>query len=71
MANLDILEGEELVKRVATPGAGARYTRSGRLATAPGVGEIRTVGLTAAVAFRRLTCWPPIPACPNGSVTAA
>ncbi len=50
MANLDILEGEGLVARVAAlEPVLDREVR--RLATAPGVGEIRTVGLTAAVAF--------------------
>ena len=48
MANLDILEREDLVGRVRTlePVLAAAL---GRLATAPLVGEIRTVGLTGAV----------------------
>jgi putrescine aminotransferase len=51
MANLDIIEREGLVARVATlEPVLDRAVR--RLAGAPGVGEIRTVGLTAAVAFR-------------------
>ncbi|HEY7970752.1 MAG TPA: aminotransferase class III-fold pyridoxal phosphate-dependent enzyme [Candidatus Limnocylindrales bacterium] len=62
MANLDILEGEELIARVATlePVLDAAVRR---LATAPGVGEIRTVGLTAAVAFQPdlLTADPGLP----------
>ena len=69
MANLDILEGEDLVERVATlePVLDAAVRR---LATAPGVGEIRTVGLTAAVAFQ-----PDLlaadPGLPERTVTAA
>jgi putrescine aminotransferase len=51
MANLDIIEREGLVARVATlEPVLDRAVR--RLASAPGVGEIRTVGLTAAVAFQ-------------------
>jgi adenosylmethionine-8-amino-7-oxononanoate aminotransferase len=51
MANLDIIERERLVARVALlEPVLDRAVR--RLASAPGVGEIRTVGLTAAVAFR-------------------
>jgi len=51
MANLDIIEREGLVARVSVlepvlDGAVRRLT------SAPGVGEVRTVGLTAAVAFR-------------------
>jgi putrescine---pyruvate transaminase len=48
MANLDILEREDLVGRVRTlePVLAAAL---GRLASAPLVGEIRTVGLTGAV----------------------
>jgi len=48
MANLDILEREDLVGRVRTlePVLAASL---GRLASAPLVGEIRTVGLTGAV----------------------
>jgi adenosylmethionine-8-amino-7-oxononanoate aminotransferase len=50
MANLDILEGEGLVARVASlEPVLDREIR--RLAGVRGVGEIRTVGLTAAVAF--------------------
>jgi adenosylmethionine-8-amino-7-oxononanoate aminotransferase len=50
MANLDILEREELVGRVAAlEPVLDREIR--RLAGVRGVGEIRTVGLTAAVAF--------------------
>jgi adenosylmethionine-8-amino-7-oxononanoate aminotransferase len=51
MANLDIIEREGLVARVASlEPVLDRAVR--RLASAPGVGEIRTVGLTAAIAFR-------------------
>jgi len=51
MANLDIIEREGLVARVASlEPVLDRAVR--RLASAPGVGDIRTVGLTAAVAFR-------------------
>jgi putrescine aminotransferase len=51
MANLDIIEREGLVARVASlEPVLDRAVR--RLASAPGIGEIRTVGLTAAVAFR-------------------
>jgi adenosylmethionine-8-amino-7-oxononanoate aminotransferase len=51
MANLDIIEREGLVARVSSlEPVLDRAVR--RLAAAPGVGEIRTVGLTAAVAFR-------------------
>jgi putrescine aminotransferase len=51
MANLDILEREGLVGRVAMlEPVLDREVR--RLSAAPGIGEIRTVGLTAAVAFR-------------------
>ena len=51
MANLDILERERLVERVATlePILDKAVRR---LAGAPMVGEIRTVGLTAAVALK-------------------
>src|SRR4029079_1730030 len=51
MANLDILEGEELVSRVARlePALDAAVRR---LEAAPRGGEGRTVGLTAAVAFQ-------------------
>lgn len=51
MANLDILETEGLVARVAALEPFLdREVR--RLESAPGIGEVRTVGLTAAVAFR-------------------
>jgi putrescine aminotransferase len=51
MANLDIIEREGLIARVAAlEPVLDRAVR--RLSSAPGVGEIRTVGLTAAVAFR-------------------
>ncbi|MEA2546622.1 MAG: putrescine---pyruvate transaminase [Chloroflexota bacterium] len=51
MANLDIIEREGLVARVASlEPVLDRAVR--RLASAPGIGEIRTVGLTAAVAIR-------------------
>jgi adenosylmethionine-8-amino-7-oxononanoate aminotransferase len=50
VANLDILEGEGLVARVAAlEPVLDREVR--RLESAPGVGEVRTVGLTAAIAF--------------------
>ena len=72
MANLDILEREDLVGRVADAGARASERELGRLAGAPLVGEVRTVGLTAAVelsadvAGRRTrapsTRWSPRPA---------
>jgi putrescine aminotransferase len=51
MANLDIIEREGLVARVAMLEPVLDHAVR-RLAAAPGVGEIRTVGLTAAVAFR-------------------
>ena len=51
MANLDILEREGLVARVASLEPVLDRAVRG-LAGAPGVGDIRTVGLTAAVAFR-------------------
>ncbi len=63
MANLDILEGEGLVARVAAlEPVLDRAVR--RLAGAPLVGEIRTVGLTAAVAItpERLAADPATPA---------
>lgn len=63
MANLDILEGEGLVARVA--GIEASFdTAVRRLAAVPLVGEIRTVGLTAAVsvAADRLAADPTLPA---------
>lgn len=50
MANLDILEREGLVERVRTLEP-VLAKAVGRLAGAPLVGEIRTVGLTAAVAL--------------------
>ena len=51
MANLDIIEREGLVARVASlEPALDRAVR--RLEGATGVGEVRTVGLTAAVAFK-------------------
>ena len=51
MANLDIIEREGLIARVSLlEPVLDRAVR--RLTWAPGVGEIRTVGLTAAVAFR-------------------
>jgi putrescine aminotransferase len=50
MANLEIIEGEGLVDRVASlEPVLDRELR--RLESAPGVGEVRTVGLTGAVAF--------------------
>jgi adenosylmethionine-8-amino-7-oxononanoate aminotransferase len=69
MANLDILEGEDLVERVATlePVLEAAVRR---LASAPGVGEIRTVGLTAAVAFQA-DLLAADPGLPERTVTAA
>ncbi len=48
MANLDILEREDLVGRVRTLEP-VLATALGRLANAPLVGEVRTVGLTGAV----------------------
>ena len=51
MANLDILDREGLVARVASLEPVLDRAVRG-LGAAPGVGEIRTVGLTAAVAFR-------------------
>jgi adenosylmethionine-8-amino-7-oxononanoate aminotransferase len=63
MVNLDILERERLVERVAylEPVLDEAIRR---LADAPLVGEIRTVGLTAAVAIRPelLAADPGIPA---------
>jgi adenosylmethionine-8-amino-7-oxononanoate aminotransferase len=50
MANIDIIEREGLVERVRTLEP-VLATAVGRLAGAPLVGEIRTVGLTAAVAL--------------------
>ncbi len=63
MANLDIIEREGLVGRVASMEA-AFDGAIRRLETAPLVGEIRTVGFTAAVAVApdRLTADPGIPA---------
>ena len=69
LANLDIIEREELVARVASlEPVLDRAVR--RLASAPGVGEIRTVGLTAAIAFGEdlLTADPGLP---ERAVTAA
>ena len=63
MANLDIIEGEGLVDRVAAlEPVLDRAVR--RLSEAPLVGEIRTVGLTAAVAIipERLAADPATPA---------
>ncbi|HXI79262.1 MAG TPA: aminotransferase class III-fold pyridoxal phosphate-dependent enzyme [Verrucomicrobiae bacterium] len=69
LANLDILEREGLVARVATlEPVLDRAVR--RLASAPGVGEIRTVGLTAAVAFRA-DLLAADPGLPERAVTAA
>jgi putrescine aminotransferase len=63
MANLDIIEGEGLVARVAgmEPAFDATVRR---LEGAPLVGEVRTVGLTAAVAVAadRLAAEPSLPA---------
>jgi putrescine---pyruvate transaminase len=62
MANLDILEGEGLVARVAAlEPVLDRELR--RLEGAPGIGEVRTVGLTGAVAFQpdRLAADPGLP----------
>jgi putrescine aminotransferase len=63
MANLDIIEREGLVARVAALEP-VLDTAVRRLASQPLVGEIRTVGLTAAVAIRpdRLAADPGIPA---------
>lgn len=63
MANLDIIEGEGLVGRVASMEADFEG-RVRRLADAPLVGEIRTVGFTAAVpiAPERLTADASLPA---------
>ena len=52
MANLDIIEREGLVERVAAMETASSVTPIRRLAGAPLVGEIRTVGLTAAVAIK-------------------
>jgi len=69
MANLDIIEREGLVARVAAlEPVLDRAVR--RLAAAPGVGEIRTVGLTAAVAFRA-DLLAADPGLPERTVTAA
>ena len=69
MANLDILEREGLVARVASlEPVLDRAVR--RLENASGIGEVRTVGLTAAVAFA-----PPLlaadPGLPERAVAAA
>jgi putrescine---pyruvate transaminase len=63
MANLDLLEGEGLVARVARMEAPFDAAIR-RLEAAPLVGEIRTVGLTAAVAIApdRLATDPSVPA---------
>jgi putrescine aminotransferase len=63
MANLDIIEREGLVARVAALEP-VLDTAVRRLASQPLVGEIRTVGLTAAVAIKpdRLAADPGIPA---------
>ena len=50
MANLDIIEREELVDRVRRLEPVLK-TELDRLAGKPGVGEIRVAGLTAAVEF--------------------
>jgi len=69
MANLDILEREGLVARVLSlEPVLDRAVR--RLESAPGVGEIRTVGLTAAVAFRA-DLLSADPGLPERAVTAA
>lgn len=69
MANLDILEREGLVARVAAlEPVLDREVR--RLADVPGVGEIRTVGLTAAVAFAP-TLLERDPGLPERAVAAA
>ncbi len=62
-ANLDILERDGLVARVAALEP-VLDTAVRRLAALPLVGEIRTVGLTAAVAIKpdRLAADPGIPA---------
>ena len=63
MANLDIIEGEGLVARVAGMEAAFDATVR-RLEGAPLVGQVRTVGLTAAVAVEaeRLAADPSLPA---------
>ena len=69
MANLDILEREALVARVASlEPVLDRAVR--RLQSAPGVGDIRTVGMTAAVAFRA-DLLSADPGLPERAVTAA
>jgi adenosylmethionine-8-amino-7-oxononanoate aminotransferase len=69
MANLDIIEREGLVARVTSlEPVLDRAVR--RLSSAPGVGEIRTVGLTAAVAFRG-DLLAADPGLPERAVTAA
>jgi putrescine aminotransferase len=69
MANLDIIEREGLVARVAMLEPLLDHAVR-RLAPAPGVGEIRTVGLTAAVAFRD-DLLAADPALPERAVVAA
>ncbi len=63
MANLDIIEDEGLVARVASMEVGFDAAVR-RLEGAPLVGEVRTVGLTAAVAIApdRLAADPSLPA---------
>jgi putrescine aminotransferase len=69
MANLDILEAEGLVARVAElEPILDREVR--RLETAPGIGEVRTVGLTAAIAFQPALLAAD-PGLPERAVTAA
>ncbi|MDQ3127142.1 MAG: aminotransferase class III-fold pyridoxal phosphate-dependent enzyme [Chloroflexota bacterium] len=69
MANLDILEGEGLVARVAAlEPVLDREVR--RLESAPGIGEVRTVGLTAAIAFEP-SLLAADPGLPERAVTAA
>ena len=69
MANLDIIEREGLVARVAAlEPVLDRAVR--QLASTPGVGEIRTVGLTAAVAFQS-DLLATDPALPERAVVAA
>jgi adenosylmethionine-8-amino-7-oxononanoate aminotransferase len=69
MANLDIIEEEGLVARVASlePVLDVAVRR---LESSPGVGEVRTVGLTAAVAFSA-TLLATDPGLPERAVVAA